>query len=63
MLDIEEDMPHVRTAARVSMADLQKEVANLKNGLQDVQREIGKICFIPLLVLLVKRKTLNLLFP
>lgn len=42
VLDIEEDMPHVRTAARVSMADLQKEVANLKNGLQDVQREIGK---------------------
>lgn len=41
VLDIEEDMPHVRTAARVSMADLQKEVANLKNGLQDVQREIG----------------------
>ncbi|XP_066602802.1 disheveled-associated activator of morphogenesis 1 isoform X2 [Prorops nasuta] len=40
VLDIEEDMPHVRTAARVSMADLQKEVANLKNGLQDVQREI-----------------------
>lgn len=47
VLDIEEDMPHVRTAARVSMADLQKEVANLKNGLQDVQREIGKIYFIP----------------
>lgn len=46
VLDIEEDMPHVRTAARVSMADLQKEVANLKNGLQDVQREIGKIDFI-----------------
>lgn len=42
VLDIEEDMPHVRTAARVSMADLQKEVANLKNGLQDVQREIGE---------------------
>lgn len=62
VLDIEEDMPHVRTAARVSMADLQKEVANLKNGLQDVQREIGKICFTPLVVLLVKRKTLNLLF-
>lgn len=41
VLDIEEDMPHVRTAARVSMADLQKEVANLKNGLSDVQREIG----------------------
>ncbi|XP_044581625.1 disheveled-associated activator of morphogenesis 1 isoform X1 [Cotesia glomerata] len=40
VLDIEEDMPHVKTAARVSMADLQKEVANLKNGLQDVQREI-----------------------
>ncbi|XP_044009291.1 disheveled-associated activator of morphogenesis 1 isoform X2 [Aphidius gifuensis] len=40
VLEIEEDMPHVRTAARVSMADLQKEVANLKNGLQDVQREI-----------------------
>lgn len=42
VLEIEEDMPHVRTAARVSMADLQKEVANLKNGLQDVQREIGE---------------------
>jgi len=42
VLEIEEDMPHVRTAARVSMADLQKEVANLKNGLQDVQREIGR---------------------
>lgn len=53
VLDIEEDMPHVRTAARVSMADLQKEVANLKNGLQDVQREIGKILPIPLLVVVV----------
>lgn len=40
ILEIEDDMPFVKTAARVSMADLQKEVVNLKNGLQDVQREI-----------------------
>ena len=49
VLEIEQDMPHVRTAAKVSMADLQKEMTNLKNGLQDVQREIGKIMVISML--------------
>lgn len=58
VLDIEEDMPHVRTAARVSMADLQKEVANLKNGLQDVQREIGKILYLVVVVVKLNKNFL-----
>ncbi|XP_063226391.1 disheveled-associated activator of morphogenesis 1 isoform X2 [Bacillus rossius redtenbacheri] len=40
ILKLEEDMPHVREAAKVNMAELEKDMAQLRGGLKEVEREI-----------------------
>eukprot|EP00795_Rhopilema_esculentum_P003286 gene3286-1616_t len=37
---LENDLPDVRMAAKVSIADIQKEVNHLKSGLRDVEKEL-----------------------
>ncbi|XP_026478989.1 disheveled-associated activator of morphogenesis 1 isoform X3 [Ctenocephalides felis] len=40
VLSLEEDLPHAREAAKVSLAELDKDVAFLRTGLAEVAREI-----------------------
>lgn len=37
---LDEDIPHVRDAAKVSLGELSKDMAQLRAGLKDVAREI-----------------------
>lgn len=37
---LDEDLPHVREAAKVSLGELNKDMAQLRAGLKDVAREI-----------------------
>lgn len=37
---MDEDLPHVRDAAKVSLGELNKDMAQLRAGLKDVAREI-----------------------
>lgn len=40
VLKIDEDLPNLRIAAKVSMGELTKDMAQLRAGLKDVAREI-----------------------
>ncbi|XP_068085675.1 disheveled-associated activator of morphogenesis 1 isoform X2 [Anabrus simplex] len=40
ILKLDEDLPHVREAAKVNMSELEKDMSQLRNGLKDVEREI-----------------------
>nr|CAD7402960.1 unnamed protein product [Timema poppensis] len=40
ILKLEEDIPHVRDAAKVNMGELEKDMNQLRNGLKEVEREI-----------------------
>lgn len=40
ILKLEEDIPHVREAAKVNMGELEKDMGLLRNGLKEVEREI-----------------------
>ncbi|PNF21002.1 hypothetical protein B7P43_G09517 [Cryptotermes secundus] len=40
VLKLEEDIPHVREAAKVNMGELEKDMGFLRNGLKEVEREI-----------------------
>jgi dishevelled associated activator of morphogenesis len=40
ILRLEEDIPHVHMAAKVSLGEMEKELSNLRSGLADVAREI-----------------------
>ncbi|XP_072386147.1 disheveled-associated activator of morphogenesis 1 isoform X1 [Diabrotica undecimpunctata] len=40
ILRLDEDLPHVREAAKVSLGELNKDMAQLRAGLKDVAREI-----------------------
>ncbi|KAJ8986080.1 hypothetical protein NQ317_003374, partial [Molorchus minor] len=40
ILRLEEDLPHIREAAKVSLGELNKDMAQLRAGLKDVAREI-----------------------
>ncbi|XP_076359239.1 disheveled-associated activator of morphogenesis 1-like isoform X2 [Tachypleus tridentatus] len=40
ILKLEEDIPHVRQAAKVNMTELSKEIQALKMGLQEIQKEM-----------------------
>lgn len=40
ILRLDEDLPHVRVAAKVSLGELSKDMAQLRAGLKDVAREI-----------------------
>lgn len=40
ILRLDEDIPHVRDAAKVSLGELSKDMAQLRAGLKDVTREI-----------------------
>ncbi|XP_049874997.1 disheveled-associated activator of morphogenesis 1 isoform X2 [Pectinophora gossypiella] len=40
ILFLEEDLPHVRQAAKVCVEQLEKDVTALRNGLREVQREL-----------------------
>ncbi|KAL1489955.1 hypothetical protein ABEB36_013878 [Hypothenemus hampei] len=40
VLRLDEDLPHVRIAAKVSLGELSKDMAQLRAGLKDVAREI-----------------------
>lgn len=40
ILLLEEDLPHVRAAAKVCVEQLEKDVTALKNGLREVSREL-----------------------
>lgn len=37
---MEEDLPHVRGASKVSLAELEKDMSQLRNNLKEVEREI-----------------------
>lgn len=37
---MEEDIPHVRGASKVSLAELEKDMSQLRNNLKEVEREI-----------------------
>ncbi|XP_049795298.1 disheveled-associated activator of morphogenesis 1 [Schistocerca nitens] len=40
ILKLDEDLPHVREAAKVSMGELEKDMSALRGGLKEVEREI-----------------------
>ncbi|KAG8227858.1 hypothetical protein J437_LFUL006482, partial [Ladona fulva] len=40
ILKLDEDLPHVKQAAKVSLAELEKDMAQLRSGLKEVEREI-----------------------
>jgi dishevelled associated activator of morphogenesis len=40
ILRLEEDMPHVKEASKVSLGEMDKDIGNLRTGLADVAREI-----------------------
>lgn len=40
ILRLEEDLPHVKEASKVSLGEMEKDVGNLRTGLADVSREI-----------------------
>lgn len=40
VLKLDEDVPHIREAAKVSLGELSKDMAQLRAGLKDVAREI-----------------------
>ncbi|VVC32461.1 Hypothetical protein CINCED_3A014002 [Cinara cedri] len=40
VLLLEEDIPHVRSASKVSLAELEKDMSQLRNNLKEVEREI-----------------------
>lgn len=40
ILLLEEDIPHVRGASKVSLAELEKDMSQLRNNLKEVEREI-----------------------
>lgn len=40
ILRLEEDIPHVHMAAKVSLGEMEKDIGNLRSGLADVAREI-----------------------
>ncbi|XP_025193799.1 disheveled-associated activator of morphogenesis 1 isoform X3 [Melanaphis sacchari] len=40
ILLLEEDLPHVRGASKVSLAELEKDMSQLRNNLKEVEREI-----------------------
>lgn len=40
VLKLDEDLPHVRDGAKVSMGEMEKDIAMLRNGLAEVSREI-----------------------
>lgn len=40
VLKLDEDIPHVREAAKVSLGEMDKDIAMLRNGLVEVSREI-----------------------
>lgn len=37
---MEEDIPHVRGASKISLAELEKDMSQLRNNLKEVEREI-----------------------
>lgn len=39
-LRLEEDMPHIREASKVSLGEMDKDIGNLRTGLAEVAREI-----------------------
>lgn len=40
ILRLEEDMPHIRDASKVSLGEMDKDIGNLRTGLAEVAREI-----------------------
>lgn len=40
LLKLDEDLPHVRDGAKVSMGEMEKDIAMLRSGLAEVTREI-----------------------
>lgn len=40
ILKLEEDIPHVKEAAKVSLGELEKDMAQLRNNLKEVEREL-----------------------
>lgn len=40
LLKLDEDLPHVRDGAKVSMGEMEKDIGMLRNGLAEVSREI-----------------------
>lgn len=40
LLKMDEDLPHVRVGAKVSMGEMDKDISMLRNGLAEVAREI-----------------------
>ncbi|XP_075233363.1 disheveled-associated activator of morphogenesis-like protein isoform X2 [Lycorma delicatula] len=40
VLKLEEDIPHVREAAKVSLGELEKDMSQLRNNLKEVEREL-----------------------
>lgn len=40
LLKLDEDIPHVRDAAKVSLGEMDKDISMLRNGLTEVSREI-----------------------
>lgn len=40
ILRLEEDMPHVKEASKVSLGEMDKDIGNLRTGLAEVAREI-----------------------
>lgn len=40
LIKLDEDIPHVRVAAKVSLAEMDKDISMLRNGLTEVSREI-----------------------
>lgn len=40
LLKLDEDIPHVREAAKVSLGEMEKDISMLRNGLTEVSREI-----------------------
>ncbi|GLH09543.1 Formin-like protein [Gryllus bimaculatus] len=39
-LKLDEDLPHIRDAAKVNMGELEKDMGQLRNGLKEVEREV-----------------------
>lgn len=40
LLKLEEDLPHIREAAKVNLAEMEKDISTLRTGIAEVQREI-----------------------
>ncbi|XP_025103883.1 LOW QUALITY PROTEIN: disheveled-associated activator of morphogenesis 2-like [Pomacea canaliculata] len=41
VMKLEDDLPHVKDAAKVNFKDLEQEINALRKGLQDIEKEVG----------------------